>query len=193
MTLKFMDTNSDIVFIHIPKCAGGTIKTWFRKNDIKLHTSSHTTLDDIVCRDNLTDFTSFTIVRNSYRRMVSLYNWIPKKAEKMIKKNRNVEHWTEQLEWHGKGIEPWFEYLHENNDVETQLDYIQGVDIIIDQENLKKDFSKIQDLTNCYTPLEDIKIKHKTYYNYKNTLTPRLINLIDNYYYKEIELFDYKP
>ena len=64
------------IFIHIPKCAGCSLKEHLVKNsDNKLINSGHESLDVLLKNFSLKteDYYKFTFVRNPWDRIVSLY------------------------------------------------------------------------------------------------------------------------
>jgi hypothetical protein len=182
-----------LIFVHIPKAAGGSIVKWGENNGIKfIRKPKHGTLEDIRRSTQVEENRfSFTVIRNTYRRLVSLYNWIPAKANKAIKNHRNTTLWQDHLDAFNKGILYWFDWYHSDGELLTQMDYIKDVNCILRAENLSEDFKIIQEKLNCYSPL--VRTKHIGKYNYTEFISSKLIEKIDNYYYAEIQQFGYKP
>ena len=171
--------NSDkITFIHIPKTAGSSITRYL--NHLKLQNgvdlNNHIFSSEI---ENPAPIT-FTVVRNPWDRVVSMYMFIKQytsqlqKCEfsdfvlcevKTIGFGRLLS--TPQVRW----IEP-------------------GVTHILRFENLEEDFKIIQDIFQCYKPLcKENKTEHDHYRTYYNDETRQAVAEI---FKEDIEAFGYE-
>jgi len=204
-----MDLNSNkTLFVHIPKTAGGSIKQWLWDNSINFNSDSellHKSLEETVTfyqKKNISfkyNF-SFACIRNTYDRMISVYEWIKykrnKRVQKIIGRNRvpNRED-VLVLEAADKGIVYFFEYL-KNNPVDdyslrSQVEWIKDVDFVLKNENLAQDFKIIQEKLNCYSPL-NYQI-HKLDYDPSIYYVDGFIKFIKKTFQEELDYFKYLP
>ena len=191
---------SDILFVHIPKAAGGSVKIWARDNQYSFVTQGHDTIPEIKATGK-TWTTSFAITRNTYQRMVSLYLWSDFKARKFLRNGKkNIEISTQIVNNHAKGIDYFIEWYANNvEDFHNQMEYVEGVDIILEYENLEEDFKQIQKLTGISDPLPRTKSAkfvdtHAAHQEKLNSfITDSYIKTIDRLFPEEIEYFGYTP
>jgi len=190
-----------IAFVHIPKTAGASVQAWLKQNKIHHQQIGHLTLAERIERNRPTKYdTSFTIVRNTYSRMLSLYNWGKHKIPKSIwraKKQNKIDmlenyYYPLQQAWE-KGIVYYIDYCVANKlrNVKCQTDFIEGVDIILRYESLEKDFMQIQTLVNCNEPLTQQihNYKEKTITEYST----EYIRCIKKHFHKDLDYFEYTP
>lgn len=182
-----------VAFVHIPKTAGGSIHTWLKdnhENHFEYHTG-HRFLNEIYETNGVCDF-SFTCTRNTYSRMISLYNWNGHKLYRKYYKSGKTQ-FVDEISAHEKGIVEYMYWARENNKLVTisQLEWIKGVDIILTQENLKEDFKIIQNKLNCYNTLPTHV--HKRNYVAKDFYTKDFKLAIEDLFGDEIEHFKYLP
>lgn len=73
-----IDHNKKIVYIHIPKCAGSSVKFWLKHVCDKKAVSrgGHPTYEYYSNKYNIEEYYKFTIVRNPFDRLVSAYNYL---------------------------------------------------------------------------------------------------------------------
>jgi|APGre2960657423_1045063.scaffolds.fasta_scaffold43219_3 hypothetical protein len=181
--------NSDnITFIHIPKTAGVSINRYLRlQNEITYISNAHAFSSEI---ENPAPIT-FTVVRNPWDRVVSMYVFIklhipqiifiqlytpvliPKDFNDFVLNIMKISNFggkkisTPQVRW----IEP-------------------GVTHLLRFENLEKDFKTIQDIFQCYEPLGMLnKIEHDHYRTYYNDETQQVIAEM---FKEDIEAFGYE-
>jgi hypothetical protein len=183
----------NVLFVHIPKTAGGSIYRWWNTNladsKFQLIRNKHLTASDATQQYD----TSFTVTRNTYNKLISLYVFQEHKCYQKIRKNYKINFYNNILDAWNKGIVYYLQYAIDNefNGVKSQVEYIQGVEHILSTENLKEDFKLIQQWSNCNTPLE--KNVHVGQYNKDNFLTKDYVRFIEKNFEEEIELFNYKP
>jgi len=182
-----------VAFVHIPKTGGASVYRWWYQNlkdsQYQLIRNDHLFLNSI--QENYD--TSFTITRNTWDRLISLYVFQKVKCEQRIPKNYKVEHYTKMLDvWH-KGIEYYIDYSLDKgyNGTTSQLEYIKGVENIFSNETLSDDFKKIKKWFQCDIPLK--RNVHIGKYNKKDYLTPKFIDFVYKRFEKEIEYFSYCP
>ena len=151
-----------ITFVHIPKSAGASINSWAKTNHIDNFVSiGHKSINEYkTIYPDWTYDTSVAIPRNTYTRMLSLYNFARHKTLKNLRQAKqgkrivNKKRLLESLSAWDKGITYYLDYILEYSfSHHNQLKYIENVDLLIPYENLKNDFSKIQKLTDCQEPL----------------------------------------
>lgn len=192
-----------IVFVHIPKAAGASIVRWGKQNNIKNFVNAgHHSLEQFSKIHPTTEIDkSFAITRNTYHRMLSLYNFAKNKHIKVMKKvelgKRTLS--QEHINWLKKSIKVWDKGIIDYLDFtleqtlinHDQLNYIKDVDLIIPYESLNTDFEKIQKLINCNEPLT------QTVHKYKKKavvdMSTDYIKCIQKHFAEEIDFFQYTP
>lgn len=182
-----------VLFVHIPKTAGGSIFRWWMNNcqhsNFELIRNKHLTLTEATQSFDK----SFTVTRNTYDKLISLYIFQEHKCYQKLRKNYKVDFYNDILKAWNKGIIYYLQYALENqfNGVKSQVEYTQGVDHIFDTQTLKEDFKLIQKWSECYIPLE--RNVHVGVYNKKKFMTQEYIKFIENNFEEEIQHFNYKP
>ena len=198
----------NITFLHIPKTAGTSIRQWLHENKgnsseipweflPKLSTIKKKQLNDTV----------FTVVRNPWDRMVSIYFFLQSSyiKEKLGKRNtddiltinKNIENVKELC---GISFNKFVEKINNFNNfygyknwyrvAEPQMSWLDfNTDFILKFENLNQDFKKVQNMFNNYNPLPVLNnTVHDFYKLYYNTDTKKIVAKL---YSKEIDLFKY--
>jgi hypothetical protein len=199
----FHNGNVNILLVHIPKTGGSSLETYFsQKYNIALNSDSlfstpqnlavivtsnlqHLTLDFIiknanVFNINILDLTILSIVRNPYDRIMSdlfFFN--------LINLNYSQSEVTEAIK----------NYLKNDYDGHQRPQYLYLVDEctnlysnvkILKTEQLNEDMKKLG-----YTDF-DLKVnKNPHKLNYMDFLNNESITIINNYYAKDFELFNY--
>lgn len=175
MAVSVRDPKS--TFIHIPKCAGSSVRKWMLANIVDAkdeRPNPHRTYDQLEKDLGTLGFT-FCIVRNPFERAVSGYQY---KLQKVGNKFRKQFPTFESFLKHGKDktmIEQW--------------KYFEKVDLILRLETLRTDFHQIQEFYSKFEPLpHSNKSNHdhwKTYYNDKCR------ELVEKRFVKDLELLGY--
>jgi hypothetical protein len=188
-------------FVHIPKAAGGSIGNWFKTHIGSPKFVGHLSLDEM--KPLIPHFAyniSFTVTRNTYERMVSMYLFAhrPERLKKMLSRAQNdadIARLTKQydddmFEW-DNGIENYIQTNRQRNEKHTisQMEYIRNVDIVIDLDNLDQGFKQIQEHTGCFEPLT--RASHVQKYNPKEYYTDSYIQFIQDTFPDEIAHFGY--
>ena len=179
--------------MHIPKAAGGSVRQWFRRNTIDLVYIKHKPLPYVPDYDY---DTSFTVIRNTYHRLHSLYNFnlynLPRKLSK--KRNKYSTERVEQIETQliamNKGIDAWIDFYINELKPWTLGEWCEQVDHILHMENLNNDFLGIQNMFNCYDPL--LKESHVNAEK-KQAITGKFVHTVYKYFHEEINQYGYKP
>ena len=182
-----------VLFVHIPKTAGGSVYRWWNNNckdsNFQLIRNKHFTANETFEEYD----TSFTVTRNTFDKLISLYVFQEHKCYQKLRKNYKVDFYNSILDAWNKGIIYYLEYALENqfNGVKSQVEYIQNVEHVLSTENLKNDFKKVQRWANCYVPLE--KNVHVGKYNKKDFMTTEYIKFVEKNFDNELTYFNYKP
>ena len=182
-----------VLFVHIPKTGGGSVYRWWNTNlknsNFQLIRNQHLTAQDATQKYD----TSFTVTRNTFNKLISLYVFQEHKCYQRIRKNYKIDFYKDILKAWNKGIVYYLEYAIDNefNGVKSQVEYIQGVEHVLSTENLKEDFKLIQQWSNCNIPLK--KNVHVGSYDKNSFFTKEYIKFIEKNFEPELDLFGYKP
>jgi len=191
-----------LIFVHIPKTAGGSVKHYFDYSD-KFKTG-HKTIGEIKelisDRVNFRDYFKFVIFRNPWDRMLSNFNYRLSMVDqtndpywKSIKnKNFSFNDWVKKVT-DEVGIKKlkkhnsYFSYININSNIVVYY--------IINFHNLNEDFKVIKKISNIKIrkKLESNhgnshKAKHKNFKHYYNS---KSIDLVEKIHKKDIELFKF--
>jgi hypothetical protein len=190
----------NLSFVHIPRSAGTSIGHWLRANK---GTSSyqewynHPTLEEMQPTG-----TTFTVVRNPWDRIVSLYQF-----SKNVKvqgyphiSNEWAQNYINQLngftEW--PDFETWVKNLENFKMPEIfpftmltpQTQWANKVDLVLHYEKLDEEFITIQQLLNCYNPL--LKENSSEHIDYKYMYTSETKDLIYKWFKEDVDKWRYE-
>lgn len=151
----YIDTNRELVFIHIPRTGGSSVKNAlgigepFYKNGWHLSYSNIPTEFD--------NFFSFAFVRNPWDRFVSIYEYQRSKNYKGSEFHKQISELP---------FNEWI-YLFQYKDIQ-QLDYvgIKKLDFIGKFSNLKKHMKNIFDVDVLHENKSD-RLDYREYYDEK--------------------------
>jgi hypothetical protein len=208
MIQKPKENKIPLLFVHIPKTGGGTVKTYFENK--QEHQTGHSSLKKIKKKFYkkyssyktipFEDYFKFAIFRNPWEKILSLFNFRAIKTEN--------KYW-DKIRRKKYNFKDWILHLHENNNIKNlkkrygYYNYITidgkiGVDYIINLHNLNEDFELIKKISNRTEDINSItsggnktyihSLKHeffKTYYDDKT------IELVEKIHEKDIELFKF--
>lgn len=195
--------SNNFIFIHISKCAGTSVCDMLApySSTIKdLASIHHPIYSDYesVFGESIKDFLIFTIVRNPYDRLLSLYTYW--KEQKAIYKNKNINDIdVAQSAWKLKGFNEWVEFIgleyHEKH-LDNQMAWILNNkneienDICICRfETLEEDIKKILYKLNIDTKIPHLnKSKHDSY---KKEYSQNSIDIATIRFKKDLEYFGY--
>lgn len=204
--------NKKILFVHINKSCGGVITKNFSKNGETLITNCHRTLIDMLniaknkYNIDKNELFIFTIVRNPWERMLSMYLFYHKN-------NYNCPEFFSGDEHIDDDFNKWIQYIYSSKFDKTRIH--GGVNIFThcfsNQLNWVKDSDnniikniniyKIEDLdldfflkntlglSNVDSETRVHSTKHNHYSNYYNDES---IKLVKNHYIEDIEFFGYQ-
>ena len=200
------------IFIHIPKNAGTSIKTFF---EYETFYNKHRTIDQIK-KENIEVYDSyrkFTVVRNPYDRMISWYFYL--KRAMGIEKTRGDHRWSSGeyfpdsfLEWIKDPLKNYYtswklsdirNSLH--TDIEFNSDgrknsvpllspqcyWVDDTVKILKYENLKEELDRFFK-KEINIPTRN-KSKHEEYLNYYNKES---LNIVYEKYKEDFEKFNYE-
>lgn len=193
-----------VKFVHIPKSAGSSITKWTQThfpNYRKIGRTSHLTLAQLNAEDpTVKDYFGFCVVRNTYDRLVSYYEFIPDKASREIKKLRKhnkldgLPFWQQRLQDYAQGFEAWLDTESCRNEPD-QLSYIfdedgNQINHIIRYENFDAGFKVIQDKLGVQEPIipYNVRSEKKPYQEYYDKYT---LDKVDRMYKNEIDYFGF--
>lgn len=187
-------------FLHIPKTGGTSIGHWMMENGGPQlgHWYLHPRLTEIqgVAGKKF----SFTVVRNPWDRLVSLYHFSrdwrnPAPYGNAVAgaelqatldriKQQTFAQWLQGIETAPGLPNIWF------NGLTNQVDWMdEPVDLILKFETLETDFQQIQDRLNCQVPLRhELSTVHGPYQDYYTTETQALVARL---YARDIAAFNY--
>jgi hypothetical protein len=136
----------------------------------------------------------FTVVRNPYARVYSLWKWLSKKTEDGGGGNFGCIYQplvTDDFETFVKDL--CSDYYLGYYGVQSQVYYIRGY------EDLNFEFFKLEEteklknfLVNCCDATwSDVKVNESPGEDYRTVYTPELANVVKNYFEEEFETFGY--
>jgi len=204
----FRNNNIHLLLIHIPKTGGSSLEEYFsKKYNIPLNRKSlafchdktissvsmqHYPFSLISTRKQklgVTNDDSLTIlssVRNPYTRIISdllYFNWIMEHTDKNtveLKIKEYFKRYNTNNEATDNHIKPQYLFLMEGDSINSKIQ-------IMKQESLTSDMHALG-----FTDFNIFKNVHGRDINYYNYLNFTSILLINNFYAKDFELFDYK-
>ncbi|CAK8716921.1 Sulfotransferase family protein [Candidatus Electrothrix aarhusensis] len=204
-------TNKKILFVHIPKCAGVSMAETLAAQTELIRIGPHAKCRDIFePRGKLVreDYFAFSFIRNPWDRLVSTFFYILKGGRAEIDKQRRDEYLLKyQVDFKRfvLDIESWFS-LQEKNSIypdkfiphfRPQHEFICDEDgkIVVDfigcVENMVPDFERLcSHLALQKSRMSKTnKSSHRAYHKYYDEET---VNIVAEYYAKDIELFGYQ-
>jgi hypothetical protein len=180
-----------ILFYHVPKTGGSSITYWLENNNLGLVASikpMHAHPKAFVTNsfpENWPVNWSFCVVRNPWERWVSWWHY----WKYMVKRfDHSFEEYTEKyFTGQYKGLTGG-----EYGSNIPQIHFSRHVHEVLRYENLEEDFKKVQHKFNVHAPLEKRAniSKGKLHYSQYYT-TPRLVDLVSEYYKEDIVEFGY--
>lgn len=184
-----------IAYVHIPKTGGGSVKHWWTQDVDPLHKMINQGHKDLhFLADQTTDLidTSFTVVRNTWKKLISNYVYTRTKlAKKKIKRPYDTLT-MEACRHHDMGIIPFTEWMRSINhhNVRCQVSYSQNVEHIIVDHDPRQWSAFCQLLGVDHAPAHTHRVQR---YDYAQYLTQDFIEWTADHYALEIERFGFKP
>lgn len=191
------DDKYECIFIHIPRCAGNSISQALFGAEIKHRKIRHLEIFD---EEKLNNYFKFTFVRNPWDRLVSAYHFL-----KQGGKNDRDKSWAEK---HLSDFDDFCDFVFglsqqsvasrilSEQHFQSQYKYLEDskenikVDFIGKVEKIEEDFQQVKDVLGVKAKLRQRnKSRHKNYVNSYNEKTKKIVQ---EFYSKDIELFNYK-
>ena len=183
-----------ILFVHAPKTGGTSIRNWLTNNTNAhpLKAAKHYSKENILKKFNSIEVNfSFAVVRNPWDYAVSWYFFNRDRALRRLDSPKQKGKYSNEYNLHvlsefDKGIEY---YLTNFNKKPLSLT-TKDVNYILKLETIDQDFKKIQDIFQCYTPLDHLNKSNrkKDYRQYYNDKTK---NIIAERFREDINVFKY--
>lgn len=164
-------------FIHLPKNAGTSVNEYLKIEPKNRGHHSPTSLIELYA-DRYTTSNSFAIVRNPWDRLVSLYEFRKQKNYiKHLKAGHNFKDWL----------------LNTNTPrYAGNLEWEQQVNVLSNSSGwLVKSIIKYEELSNYFNdlPHSNVTSSREHYTNYYDYVTR---TFVENYFKKDIEMFNYE-
>jgi len=159
--------SNKIIFIHVPKTAGTSIRTWLEPFSINSNWFWHIPLEHVKkSHPDIQD--AFCVIRNPWDWYVSKYHWEISRREKFLAgdnsvklPDENTEISTTMLRYYKSiGFKKFLLTMPQT----SQEVYSNGCNIILKYENLHEDFKQIQNRLNCFIPLLHLNASTKRNY-----------------------------
>ena len=195
--LKMIDHKNKFIFIHIPKCAGNSIKPCL---GIPKFPGDHSKIKDAKYVDSIEgDFArelkyfKFTFVRNPWDRFLSAYFYL-KNGGMHNKPDLYTKKQIDQYDSFKKFIleAPFFEYVHFQPMFDRiEIDGKDQMDFVGKTENLQEDFHTVCGKIGvaCQRLSRENSSNHE---HYTECYDDETRNFIAHKYAKDVEYFGYK-
>ena len=192
------------IFVHIPKCAGCSLKEHLKEHSKdELINSHHLTLQKIIKNFNIeaADYYKFTFVRNPWNRILSLYSfWLNQTPSSIYYqwdyeqvdfiKSENIS-FRDFVKLAASNDTVFHKKPHLNPYIGHFIKHPSSLDFIGKLENFQEDFNVVCERIGIpkQQPRWVNKSKHKHYTEYYDDET---IQIIAEKYAKDIEYFGYE-
>mgnify|MGYP003967123939 CR=1 FL=1 len=187
------------IFVHIPKCAGSSINQQLNLKSLGFSGHSPASYHD----EYLSEYFSFTFVRNPYDRIVSGYKYfrILKPGHRWYKRNSIISDVANQMEFSEfvNHIPDFMKLIkREEGSFESGI-HFQPFHYFIDQpidfvgrfENIQENYLKILSHLKL-TPNPLLKTNSTDNQNYRELYTKETRNIVYNIYKEDIEKYNYE-
>jgi chondroitin 4-sulfotransferase 11 len=197
-----IDKKKKFAFVHIPKCAGTFVENYFNLKRLEnfygvdslikgmMFSPQHYTFSMLNEKVDLTDYYTFSFVRDPYDRVVSEYFWNQNKSSGKIKRSELVEDFV-----------VWFDgyYSKINSDHKLQQHKFicdENGKILVNKlgrvENFEQDFREIvSKISGVKCEEKFFKDTSKTTQYRSSYMKGKIVEQINEIYKKDFELFDY--
>jgi len=183
----------EIIFVHIPKCAGTSITKSLRLADQGHH---HASRYQIVYPEQWETYYKFAIVRNPWDRLVSCYEYA-RMDESYYHSVSGPSIWGKHVDYDllkDATFEECLELLQQgklkHQGWAPQSDWVSNNkgELLIDT------FIKVEEMPEkiAGVKIEKLNTSNRSYQNYEDYYTDETIDLVSKIYSKDIELFDYE-
>lgn len=217
--MSVFDKDRKILFVHIPKNAGGSIIRELKSlpdaslqevpNNRATYDNYHSTYMD--CKEYIDDidaYYKFATVRNPWDRATSWYFYrksilikehaIAARGKSTIRVENDVSSIRQELRYMNQGFSKWLLKYHDKcwdftwfSLSKNQMTWLNGgtFDKIIRFENLQKEISHIPGLTGINFNIHETK---NSKLDYRKLYNKKSISLIESLYKEDILEFNYK-
>ena len=182
--------NGTYIFVHINKTAGTSIG-----RAISLPFKDHLTAKEIIAKVGKQNWDSaykFTVVRNPWDKVVSLYEYRRNKNKSQIaSRGITFTEWVKLT--HGQNRDPF--YYNNIKSFQTQVEWLKdddgaiAIDFIARFETLRADFEKIRNAIGTEANLPHLNASSRK--NFKDYYTDETREIITRWYQEDIEAFAY--
>ncbi len=182
--------NGSYIFVHINKTAGTSVG-----RAIGLPVKDHLTAKEIIARvgkQNWNASYKFTVVRNPWDKVVSLYEYRRKKNKTQIaSRSITFTEWVELT--HGENRNPF--YYDNVKSFQAQVEWLKDdddhitIDFVARFETLRADFEQIRDAIGTRADLPHLNASSRK--SYKDYYTDETREIIARWYHEDIEVFAY--
>ncbi len=182
--------NGSYIFVHINKTAGTSIG-----RAIGLPLKDHLTAKEIIAgigKQNWNSAYKFTVVRNPWDKVVSLYEYRRKKNKTQIaSRGITFTEWVKLT--HGQNRDPF--YYDNVKSFQAQVEWLKddedtiAIDFVARFETLHADFEQIRDATGITADLPHLNASSRK--NYKDYYTDETREIVARWYLEDIEVFAY--
>ena len=182
--------NGSYIFVHINKTAGTSVG-----RAIGLPVKDHLTAKEIITRvgkQNWDTSYKFTVVRNPWDKVVSLYEYRRKKDKTQIaSRGITFTQWVKLT--HGQSTDPFY---HDNiKSFQAQVEWLKddegaiAIDFVARFETLGTDFEQIRKAIGSKADLPHLNASSRK--SYKDYYTDETREIVARWYHEDIEFFDY--
>jgi len=175
--------NNNLLFLHIWKTGGSSMKNFFQNHEKSKHASHqmcYQIIDEIGI-EKYKKFVTFTVVRNPYDRVVSIYFYRKQQCKNI---NCSFEDFLKSDKF--KKHIPMYYHITYNGDVLCKY--------ILKLENIKEDLKNMLKEEKIDKSVEHFpkvrSSRHKIYLEYYKDR--ELIDIVNEYYKTDFELFGYE-
>ena len=189
--IKMIIHDKKIIYIHINKCGGSSIESFFLGKAIGEHKTIRDFEDDLGNQE-LNNYFKFSFVRNPWDKMVSFYNF-HKKYDVLDTSSGFNEFLSTQLsKWIPNNGSKYSSSMRSTNQIDWLIDsHSQNrMDFVGRFENFQEDFNIVCDRIGV--PSQKLphknKSKHKHYSEYYNEDS---IKIVGDRFSKDIKYFGY--
>lgn len=185
-----------IIFIHIPKCAGSSLRLAIKENDPNAIMLEHTSYIDLLKKypNKTKNYLIFTIVRNTYDRLVSLYHYHKQNFHLPCFNNERLitlfsKPFDECLQSEGFKLYWTVNQIYWIKDQNNQIP--KKINIFYLNTNLQEEINKLLLINNISLNLQipyTNTSKHKNYESYYNK---ELVEYVKIHNKEEIEYFNF--
>jgi hypothetical protein len=209
-----------LLFVHMPKTAGGSIKDYFgktsnnlkEKNKVSFGHNNLSSIKNKICNNkhlnekiSFKDYFKFVIFRNPWERILSEFVFRSRDSILKKKNKSNKRKYWIDIKEKKYNFKEWISYITETENITdlikkyscysfVELDGKVGVDYIINFHNLNEDFNLIKKISNNdhgELNKEGMHVHKSNHDFFKNYYDDKTIELVKKIHEKDISLFKF--